>query len=102
MSTAVNNVHSCNFASSIAAEFDFKKDVFMKIILTIVLTVVCANAQTVTTIHDFGSGTDGDNPQSGVIFDSKGNIFGTAALGGSRGGGAAYQLTPPDGGHGTG
>src|SRR6476646_3751320 len=28
-----------------------------------------ALAQTVTTIHDFGSGPDGDNPQSGVVFD---------------------------------
>jgi uncharacterized repeat protein (TIGR03803 family) len=78
-----------------SAKFDSRTDVFLKIILTIILTAVYATAQTVTTIHDFGSGPDGDNPQSGVIFDSKGNLFGTAALGGAKGGGAAYELMPP-------
>ncbi len=63
----------------------------------VVLLSACALAQTVTTIHDFGSGTDGENPQSGIIFDRSGNMIGTAALGGSKSRGAVYMLTP-DGG----
>jgi uncharacterized repeat protein (TIGR03803 family) len=70
------------------------------IALIVLFAGLCASAQTVSTIHDFGSGPDGDNPQSGVIFDRNGNLFGTAALGGSKGNGAAYQLTPPPGGQG--
>jgi len=81
-------------------KFDSRTDAFMKIVFIILLTAVCATAQTVTTIHDFGSGSDGDNPQSGVIFDSNGNLFGTAALGGAKGNGAAYELMPPAGGQG--
>lgn len=54
----------------------------------------CAFGQTLTTIHDFGSGPDGENPQSGVIFDRDGNIFGSVALGGISGNGVIYTLTP--------
>ena len=54
----------------------------------------CAFGQTLTTIHDFGSGPDGENPQSGVIFDRNGNIFGSVALGGISGNGVIYTLTP--------
>src|ERR1051326_8698623 len=61
------------------------------------LLSVCVLAQTVTTIHDFGSANDGQNPQSGVVFDRNGNIIGTAALGGSNSSGAAYMLTPNGG-----
>jgi uncharacterized repeat protein (TIGR03803 family) len=64
----------------------------------VVLLSACALAQTVTTIHDFGSGHDGQGPQSGVIFDRNGNIFGTAALGGQSGGGAVYSLSLSDSG----
>jgi uncharacterized repeat protein (TIGR03803 family) len=54
----------------------------------------CAFGQTLTTIHDFGAGSDGENPQSGVIFDRDGNIFGSVALGGISGDGVIYTLTP--------
>jgi uncharacterized repeat protein (TIGR03803 family) len=54
----------------------------------------CAFGQTVTTIHDFGSGPDGENPQSGVIFDQDGHLFGSVALGGISGDGVIYTLTP--------
>ena len=54
----------------------------------------CAFGQTLTTIHDFGSGPDGENPQSGIIFDRDGNIFGSVALGGLSGDGVIYTLKP--------
>jgi uncharacterized repeat protein (TIGR03803 family) len=56
-----------------------------------------AFAGTLTTIHDFGTGPDGENPQAGVIFDQAGNIYGTAALGGAGGDGMVYTLIPEGG-----
>jgi uncharacterized repeat protein (TIGR03803 family) len=53
-----------------------------------------AGAQTLTTIHDFGSGNDGENPQAGVVFDQAGNLYGTAALGALNGNGIVFRLTP--------
>ena len=61
--------------------------------------VIGAGAQTLTTIHDFGSGHDGENPQAGVVFDQAGNLYGTAALGALNGNGIVFSLTP-DGGTG--
>jgi len=58
-----------------------------------------AFAQTLPTIHDYGSGSDGENPQAGVVFDQAGNLYGTAALGALNGNGVVYSLTP-DGGTG--
>ena len=55
-----------------------------------------AFAQTLTTLHDFGRG-GGQNPQAGVAFDQRGNLYGTT-IGGVNGNGIVYRLTPPDGG----
>src|SRR6478752_3202409 len=65
----------------------------------ILLGVMGAGARTLTTIHDFGSGSDGENPQAGVVFDQTGNLYGTAALGALNGNGIVFSLTP-DGGTG--
>ncbi len=43
--------------------------------------------------HRF-SGSDGQYPASGAIFDQAGNLYGTTYNGGSHGYGAVYQLTP--------
>ena len=56
-----------------------------------------AFAQTLTTLRDFGSNKDGQNPQAGVVFDQRGHLYGTAALGGVDGNGIVYRLTPPEG-----
>ena len=37
-------------------------------------------------------------PYAGLIMDESGNLYGTAALGGSGGGGVVFQLTPSNGG----
>jgi len=42
-------------------------------------------------IHNFGS--DGAEPQSGLIFDANGNLYGTTSAGGMNYG-SAYELTP--------
>lgn len=44
---------------------------------------------------------DGDGPQTGVIRDANGNLYGTTLTGGSRfNEGTVFELSPPQGGHG--
>jgi uncharacterized repeat protein (TIGR03803 family) len=54
-----------------------------------------------SVIHTFTGGNDGATPQAQIIFDSAGDIYGTAAFGGSVstcpysvGCGTVYKLTP--------
>jgi len=44
-------------------------------------------------VHQF-NGNDGSFPGAAVIFDNKGNLYGTTILGGAYGGGVAFELTP--------
>ncbi len=44
-------------------------------------------------LHEF-SGPDGANPGAGVMFDSKGNMFGTTQAGGIYGGGVVFEIVP--------
>ena len=52
------------------------------------------------TLHTFnGDGTDGFNPLYGaLVFDSKGNIYGTTVEGGTGGDGVVFELSPQAGG----
>jgi len=45
-------------------------------------------------LHNFAGGADGANPLAGVILDPRGNIYGTATLGGTANCGIAYKLIP--------
>jgi uncharacterized repeat protein (TIGR03803 family) len=55
---------------------------------------------TETVLYDFTDGTDGAQPEGGVIFDTSGNLFGTATAGppsscdGGLGCGTVFELTP--------
>jgi len=55
-----------------------------------------AAAQTETLLYSFQGGTsDGGYPQSGLTFDSSGNLYGTTYYGGSHSnGGTVYELSP--------
>jgi len=54
---------------------------------------------TETVLHNFGSGSDGNGPQSDLIFDRAGNLYGTTTgSGGNRRGGTVFKLTPGLGG----
>jgi len=53
------------------------------------LTARGANA-----LYYFSGGADGGDPESGVIFDSAGNLYGTTAGGGSVNCGTVYELSP--------
>jgi len=48
---------------------------------------------TETILHAF-SGTDGNLPTAGVVFDSKGNLYGTTYEGGAYNKGAVFELSP--------
>jgi uncharacterized repeat protein (TIGR03803 family) len=53
---------------------------------------------TETVLYSFASGSDGEGPQSDLIFDAAGNLYGTTDNGGSPGNGIVFQLTPGQGG----
>ena len=52
-----------------------------------------------TSLHDFTGGADGASPYAGVLVDSKGNVWGAAAAGGSAaapgGYGVIFIISPP-------
>jgi uncharacterized repeat protein (TIGR03803 family) len=49
-----------------------------------------------TVLHDFGGQGDGTAPESNLVFDSAGNLYGTTIGGGtqSRPGGTVFKLSP--------
>jgi hypothetical protein len=49
-----------------------------------------------TTLYNFTREGDGANPQAGIIFDERGNIYGTNVNGGS-GWGVVFEMTPSGG-----
>ena len=48
-------------------------------------------------LYGFQGGNDGTWPQSALIFDAKGDLLGTAAIGGTVGGGTVFRLHPTTG-----
>jgi uncharacterized repeat protein (TIGR03803 family) len=58
-----------------------------------------ASAQQEKVLHSFNSTSKiGTNPDSPLIFDSAGNLYGTTGLGGAYNGGSLFELTPVAGG----
>ena len=51
-----------------------------------------------TSVYDFQGGTDGSNPNGGVILDAQGNLYGTTINGGAYGYGTVFELVPVGGG----
>jgi uncharacterized repeat protein (TIGR03803 family) len=45
-------------------------------------------------LYNFTGGADGGWPVGGVIFDTSGNLYGTASIGGPQDAGTVFQLTP--------
>ncbi len=57
---------------------------------------------TETVLRNFGGGTDGAIPFSGLVFDANGNLYGTTYQGGIHNHGTVFQLAPRQGGGWTG
>jgi uncharacterized repeat protein (TIGR03803 family) len=53
---------------------------------------------TETVLYSFKGGTDGHNPQAGLIFGAAGNLFGTTNGGGTYGFGTVFELAHTAGG----
>jgi uncharacterized repeat protein (TIGR03803 family) len=50
-------------------------------------------------LYSFGqTSTDGIVPAAGLIFDARGNLYGTTTLGGANGKGTVFELSPASGG----
>ena len=49
---------------------------------------------TETLLYQFTGGADGGTPNAAPIFDSAGNLYGTAATGGTGNNGVVFKLTP--------
>jgi uncharacterized repeat protein (TIGR03803 family) len=49
---------------------------------------------TYESLHDFTSGSDGAFPAGAIIFDSSGNLYGTAEDGGGGYCGTVWEITP--------
>jgi hypothetical protein len=47
-----------------------------------------------TSFHHFTGYNDGELPESTLIFDASGNLYGTVAYGGSHGDGVIIEITP--------
>jgi uncharacterized repeat protein (TIGR03803 family) len=50
-----------------------------------------------SVLYNFTGGNDGSYPYAGVIFDSRGNLYGTAVEGGVNSVGTIYALVPNNG-----
>jgi uncharacterized repeat protein (TIGR03803 family) len=62
-------------------------------LVTAVIGTAAAQAQTYTVLHSFkGSPTDGSGPESGLIGDSAGNLYGTTLGGGASDAGVVFKL----------
>lgn len=47
-----------------------------------------------TSLHDFTDGGDGALPRSSIVFDTNGNLYGTASVAGAYGYGVVWEITP--------
>jgi uncharacterized repeat protein (TIGR03803 family) len=55
-------------------------------------------AWTEQILYSFAGGNTGDRPQAGLVFDTKGNLYGTTVDGGTGDVGLVYELSPPTNG----
>src|SRR5215831_14903438 len=71
------------------------------LVMVTVLLVSSTTAWGVTekVLHNFGSfRTDGSQPQTGLIRDIAGNLYGTTYVGGAFNAGTVFELSPIPGG----
>src|SRR5277367_513611 len=69
-------------------------------LMSVVVASQPAPAQTFKVLYRFTGGSDGGEPDSGLIADSDGNLYGTTALGGVSRGQAADGVVFDEGANG--
>ena len=58
------------------------------------LSIVAGATDKQTILYSFTGGVDGSGPASGLIADASGNLYGTAAGGGTNNNGTVFELSP--------
>jgi uncharacterized repeat protein (TIGR03803 family) len=58
----------------------------------LILSATLALSQTETILYNFPGGHNGAAPDSGLIFDNSGNLYGTTFVGGGKGLGTVFKL----------
>jgi uncharacterized repeat protein (TIGR03803 family) len=66
--------------------------------VVVLLAVATSAASNEKVLYTFTGGSDGANPNAGLIFDQAGDLYGTAYMGGASGCGAVFELIPSQGG----
>lgn len=56
--------------------------------------VTMAEAQSLTVLHNFTGGSDGQNPDTDLIRDPQGNLYSATLDGGDHGYGSVFKVTP--------
>jgi hypothetical protein len=59
------------------------------------MTAAAAESQTETVLHSFAASNGIFLPESSLIADAAGNLYGTAAAGGATASGAVFEVSPP-------
>jgi len=62
------------------------------LVLAILLIVVPSQSQTFTSLHSFRA-PSGTYPESSLVRDAAGNLYGTTSSGGPRGGGTVFRIS---------
>jgi len=73
---------------------DFAKSDGAPVAQAKVVTAPPSPDQNFNVLYNFTGGADGANPQTGLILDAAGNLYGTTSAGGSSGEGTVFKLTP--------
>jgi uncharacterized repeat protein (TIGR03803 family) len=60
--------------------------------IVLLAAVEMASGQTYTEVYAFTGGSDGSDPETGVVADAAGNLYGTTSYGGPAGYGTVYEL----------
>jgi uncharacterized repeat protein (TIGR03803 family) len=62
------------------------------VLLACLMSLAANPPATEKVLHEFTGGTDGSDPDSGLVFDKSGNLYGSTFFGGSAGWGTIYKL----------
>ena len=68
-------------------------------IAAILFATAACGANTTKLIYSFAGSTDGEYPDTELVRDSAGNLYGTSVQGGAFGSGTVFQVTASGNSH---